>query len=51
MPLFEKVVADHPDDIIAKQHCVLSMGVCAATLSDPEVRKKVRSHAHILAVE
>lgn len=51
MPLLEKVVADHPDDIVAKEHWAFSMVGYAATLSDPEMRKKVRAHARSLAVQ
>jgi tetratricopeptide (TPR) repeat protein len=51
MPLLEKVVADHPDDIVAKEHWAFSMVGYAATLSDPDVRKKVRAQARILAVQ
>ncbi len=51
MPLLEKVVANHPDDINAKEHWAFSMVGYAATLSDPEMRKKVRAHARRLAVQ
>jgi tetratricopeptide (TPR) repeat protein len=51
MPLLEKVVADLPADIVAKEHWAFSMVGYAATLSDPAERKRVRAHARSLAVE
>lgn len=51
MPLLEKVVADHPGDIVAKEHWAFSMVGYAATLSDPAERKKVRAHVRTLAMQ
>ena len=49
MPLLEKIVADHPSDIVAKEHWAFSMLGYAATLPDPAERKKVRARARVLA--
>jgi tetratricopeptide (TPR) repeat protein len=51
MPLLEKVVAGHPDDLVAKEHWAFSMVGYAATLSDTTERKKVRVRARNLAVQ
>jgi tetratricopeptide (TPR) repeat protein len=51
LPLLEKIVADHPSDLVAKERWAFSMVGYAATLPDPEVRKKMRARARTLAVE
>jgi tetratricopeptide (TPR) repeat protein len=51
MPLLEKIVIDHPSDLVAKEHWAFSMVGYAATLSDPAERKKVRAHARVMAKE
>jgi tetratricopeptide (TPR) repeat protein len=51
MPRLEQIVADHPSDLVAKEHWAFSMIGYAATLSDPAERKKVRIRARALAVE
>ena len=49
--MLEKIVADHPSDLTAKEHWAFSMVGSAATLPDPAERKKMRARARILAVE
>jgi tetratricopeptide (TPR) repeat protein len=49
MPLLEKIVADHPSDLVAKEHWAFSMVGYAATLPDPAERKKARARARVLA--
>jgi hypothetical protein len=49
--LLEKIVADHPSDLTAKEHWAFSRVGSAATLPDPAERKKMRARARILAVE
>jgi len=51
VPLLEKIVADHPADLVAKEHWAFSLVGCAATLPDPAERKKMRAHARVLAVQ
>jgi tetratricopeptide (TPR) repeat protein len=51
MPLFEKLVADHPSDMAVREGwawCVLQH---AATLSDVEARKKARVRARTIALQ
>ena len=49
--MLEKIVADHPSDLTAKEHWAFSMVGSAATLPHPAERKKMRARARILAVE
>jgi len=51
LPLLEKIVADHPSDITAKEHWAFSMVGYAATLPDPAERKKMRARARMLAIQ
>lgn len=51
MPLLEKIVADNPSDVVAKEHWAFSMVGYAATLSDPAERKKMRAHARSMALQ
>jgi len=51
MPLFEKLVADHPTDLVVHERWGWCMFQYASTLSDPEQRKKVRARARAIAVE
>jgi len=51
MPLLEKIVVDHPSDLVAKEHWAFSMVGYAATLADAAERKRVRARARALAVE
>ena len=51
MPLLEKIVADHPSDLVAKEHWAFSMVGYAATLSDPADRKRARVRARTIAVQ
>jgi tetratricopeptide (TPR) repeat protein len=51
MPLLERVVADHPADIVAKERWAFSMVGYAATLADSEQRKKARIRARALALQ
>jgi tetratricopeptide (TPR) repeat protein len=50
MPLFEKLVADHPSDIVVTERWAWCMFQYAATLPDLEQRKKVRARARTIAV-
>ena len=51
MPSLEKIVVDHPSDLVAKEHWAFSMVGYAATLPDPAERKKVRARARVMAVQ
>jgi tetratricopeptide (TPR) repeat protein len=51
MPRLEQIVADHPSDLVAKEHWAFSMIGYAASLPDPAERMKVRAHARALAVQ
>jgi tetratricopeptide (TPR) repeat protein len=51
MPLFEKLAADHPSDALFKERWAFSTMAYARTLSDPELRKKARAHARIIAIQ
>lgn len=51
MPKLEKIVADHPQDTVAKEHWAFSMLGYAATLPDMADRKRVRADARRLAVQ
>ena len=51
MPRLEQIVADHPSDLVAKEHWAFSMIGYAASLPDPAERIKVRAHARALAVQ
>jgi hypothetical protein len=51
MPKLEKIVADHPSDLVAKEHWAFSMVGYAATLPDVAERKKVRARAPVLAFQ
>jgi tetratricopeptide (TPR) repeat protein len=51
MPLLEKVVADHPSDLVAKEHWAFSIVGYATTLPDPAERKKARARARAIAVQ
>src|SRR5579864_1733451 len=51
MPLLENYVTAHPDDLVAKEHWAYSVLEYAATLPNPEDRKKARARSRALAVE
>ena len=51
MPLFEKLAADHPADAAIKEGWAFSVMSYAATLSDPELRKKARARARSIALQ
>lgn len=51
MPLFEKLVADHPDDATIKADWAFSILAYAATLTDLELRKKARVRARSVALQ
>ena len=51
MMLLEKVSADHPSDVAVKEGLAFSVMAYAATLNDPELRKKARVRARQLALE
>ena len=51
LPLLEKLVADHPLDLVAKEHWAFSMVGDAGTLPNPAERKKMRARARMLAAE
>jgi tetratricopeptide (TPR) repeat protein len=51
MPLFEKLVADHPEDAALKVNWAFSISAYAATLSDIDLRKKARVRARAIALE
>jgi tetratricopeptide (TPR) repeat protein len=51
MMLLEKVSADHPTDVAVKEGLAFSVMAYAATLNDPELRKKARVRARQLALE
>jgi len=49
MPLFEKLAAAHPNDAGIKRDWAFSVAAYAATLNDPELRKKGRIRARNIA--
>jgi tetratricopeptide (TPR) repeat protein len=51
LPLLEKIVADQPSDLVAKERWAFSMVGYAGTVPDPAERKKMRARARVLAVE
>lgn len=51
MMLLEKVSADHPADVAVKEGLAFSVMAYAATLNDPDRRKKARVRARRLALE
>lgn len=51
MPRLERIVVDHPSDLVAKEHWAFSMVGFAATLPDPSERRKMRAHARALAAQ
>jgi tetratricopeptide (TPR) repeat protein len=51
MPLLEKLSADNPSDVVVKEAWAYSIGEYAATLNDPELRKKSRMRARTIALE
>jgi len=51
MPLFEKLAADHPDDATIKANWAFAISGYAATLNDPELRKKARIRARSIALQ
>ncbi len=51
MPLLEKLSADHPSDGAVKESLAFSVMAYAATLSDPELRKKARVRARMIALQ
>jgi TolA-binding protein len=51
MPLFEKLVADHPSDYGVREAWAWCMFQYSATLADPEQRKKTRARARAIAVQ
>ena len=51
MPLFEKLVADHPADASVRESFAYCILLHAGTLSDSELRKKARVRARNVALE
>jgi tetratricopeptide (TPR) repeat protein len=51
MPLLEKVAADHPKDAVVFEHWAYSIVSYAATLTDREIRKKVRVRGRQIALK
>jgi TolA-binding protein len=51
MPLFEQLAADHPTDAAIKEGWAFSVMGYAATLSDPELRRKARIRARNIALQ
>jgi tetratricopeptide (TPR) repeat protein len=51
MPLLETFAADHPTDAVIKEAWSYSVMAYAATLPDPELRKKARVRARSIAVQ
>lgn len=51
MPLFEKLVADHPSDLVVREGWAWCMFQYSATLSDGEQRKQARARARAIAVQ
>jgi tetratricopeptide (TPR) repeat protein len=51
MPLLEKLSADHPSDAAIKEGWAFSVVAYAATLSDPELRKKARARGRAIALQ
>lgn len=51
MPLLEKLSADHPSDGAVKEAWAFSVMAYAATLSDPELRRKARVRARTIALQ
>ena len=49
MPLFEKYVADHPNDVAANEGWAWCINAYSATVSDPALRKKSRARAKAVA--
>jgi tetratricopeptide (TPR) repeat protein len=49
MPLLEKLAADHPTDALVFEHWAYSIVSYAATLPDPEIRKKARIRGRQIA--
>jgi len=51
MPSLEQLSADHPDDVAVKEAWAFSVLGYAATLTDPELRKKARVRARNIALQ
>ena len=51
MPLLEKLASDRPSDAAVKEWWAFSMMTYAATLPDPEMRKKARARARRIGFE
>ena len=51
MPLLEALAAKFPSDIVIREHWAFSTLLYAATLPDPEQRKKARARARKIALE
>jgi tetratricopeptide (TPR) repeat protein len=51
MPLFEKLAADHPSDLVVRERWAWCLFQYAGTLPDPQQRKSVRARARTIAVE
>lgn len=51
MPLYEKLAADHPSDAAIKEEWAYSVIEYAATLQDPELRRKARAKARSIALQ
>src|SRR5262249_36117655 len=51
MPLLEKLAADHPSDVAIRESWAYSVLEYAATLSDPEVRKRARVRGRSIALQ
>jgi tetratricopeptide (TPR) repeat protein len=51
MPLLEKVAADHPSDPVVMERWAYSIVSYAATLPDPDTRKKARARGRQIALK
>ena len=49
MPLLEKLAADQPSDAVVHEHWAYCVAAYAATLNDPDLRKKARIRALAIA--
>jgi tetratricopeptide (TPR) repeat protein len=51
MPLFEQLSANHPSDIVVREHFAWCLFQYAGSLSDAEQRKQARARARTVAVQ
>jgi tetratricopeptide (TPR) repeat protein len=51
MPLFEKLTADHPSDLVVREQWAWCLVQYSSTITDPDERKKTRIRARKIAAE